>query len=189
MSNRWSESQRDTSRRGTYAILHGRAYPRVQRGGNLTDMVTTPAGSIEHLWRDPAIVLSDSDLDEYGGAQGLPLKFEHGKDPEVGDEAVGHVQYTTLDDNGALDLIARVPVRTPEGQDIPRGLEMVEKIRAGHIKGFSVGYHADVRDEGRVLGKELREISLVQEPFFGGCNLRVAVMASAASSAGSDSGN
>lgn len=182
MSQRWSETRRDTRRKGTYAILHGRAYPRVVKGGNLTDVVTAPARDIEQLWRDPAIVLSDADLDEAQGAQDLPLCFEH-----KGEDVVGKVQYTSLDDNGALDLIARVPVRDAEGNDIARGLEIVEQVRQGQIRGFSVGYHADVRDEGRVLSKELREISLVKEPFFGGCNLRVAVMASASGST-TDSG-
>lgn len=182
----WSSAQRDTRRRGTYAILHGRAYPRVHKGANVSNVVRASAHDREQLWRDPAIVLSDRDLDECGGAHGLPLKYEHGRDPEVRDETVGSVQYTSLADDDGLDIVARVPIRTPDGRDIERGLQIVEQVRAGRIKGFSVGYRADVRGGGRVVGKQFDEISLVEEPFFEGCNLTVGVVASAA--AANDSG-
>lgn len=179
----WSTSQRNNSKRGTYAIVHGRGYPRVVKGSNSTKRVTAPSLDREQLWRDPAIVLSDADLDDCNGAKGLDLCYEHN-----GKDVVGKVQCTFLNDqDDSLDLVARIPVKDENGNDIKRGLEMVESIRAGRIKGFSVGYDADVRRGGLVHGKRFNEISLVEEPFFGGCNITVGVMASAATE--QDSGN
>lgn len=179
----WSTSQRDNKKRGTYAIVHGRAYPRVTKGKNPTNQITAPARDKQQLWRDPAIVLSDADMDQCEGAKGLPLCFEHNRE-----DVVGSVQCTYINDKegDGLDLIARIPVKDDQGNDITRGLEMVEQIRAGQIKGFSVGYDTDVRQGGIVRGKQFKEISLVEEPFFGGCNITVGVMASATSN---DSGN
>jgi hypothetical protein len=181
----WSTSQRHNKKRGTYAIVHGRGYPRVTKGRNSTNQITAPSQDREQLWRDPAVVLSDADLDECDGAQGLNLCYEHNQA-----DVVGKVSCTYINDKegDTLDLIARIPIKDEHGNDIVRGLEMVEQIRAGRIKGFSVGYDADVRQGGVVHGKQFNEISLVEEPFFGGCNITVGVMASATGSA-QDSGN
>lgn len=194
-SSSWSESRRETPSKkgqGKYALLYGKGYPRVLKGGNPTDRITTSAHAPrEVLWRDPAIVLSDADLDECEGAQGLPLKYEHGRDPEVGDATLGTVQYTHLADDDSLNLIARVPIEDHEGRPIDLGVRMMEQVRAGRIRGFSVGYDNDVREGGRVVGKQFNEISLVEEPFFEGCNVMVGVVASDAPGAEStnDSGN
>lgn len=180
----WSTSQRNNKRRGTYAIVHGRGYPRVTKGSNLTNRITAPTRDREQLWRDPAIMLSDADLDECDGAQGVNLCYEHNQD-----DIVGKVTCTYINDKegDALDLIARIPIKDEHGNDIPRGLKMVESIRAGKIKGFSVGYDTKVGHGGLVQGKQFNEISLVEEPFFGGCNITVGVVASATGS-GQDSG-
>jgi hypothetical protein len=178
----WSDHrQRNQQKRGTYAIVHGRAYPRVLKGKNPTNVITAPTRDRELLWRDPAVVLSDNDLDECQGAQGVDLCYEH-NDKDV----VGVVQHTEVADDDSLHLMARIPVKTPDGKDIPRGLQMVEEIRAGKVKGFSVRYDTDVRQGGVVTGKRFKEISLVQEPFFNGCDLTVGVMASGSVE---DSGN
>lgn len=182
----WSTSQRNNKKRGTYAIVHGRGYPRVLKGKNPTNQITAPSRDREQLWRDPAVVLSDADLDDCNGAQGVDLCFEHNKE-----DVVGKVSCTYINDaeGDSLDLIARIPIKDENGNEIPRGLDMVERIRAGHIKGFSVGYDADVRQGGIVQGKQFNEISLVEEPFFGGCNITVGVVASGATAGAQDSGN
>lgn len=181
----WSTSQhRNNRKRGTYAIVHGRSYPNVVRGSNVTNQITAASRHREQLWRDPAVVLSDADLDECDGARGVPLCFEHNKN-----DVVGQVSCTYINDadgSDALDLIARIPIKDEHDNDIPRGLEMVERIRAGHIRGFSVGYDAKLQPGGVVDRKQFNEISLVEAPFFDGCNLTVGVVAS---SSGQDSGN
>lgn len=178
----WSDHrQRNASKRGTYAIVHGRAYPRVLPGKNPTDRITAPSRDREMLWRDPAVVLSDADLNECNGAQGIDLCYEH-NDTDV----VGVVQHTEVADDDSLHLMARIPVKDANGQPIKRGVEMVEEIRAGKVKGFSVRYDTKTQG-GKVTEKRFKEISLVHEPFFEGCDLTVGVMASAAS--GEDSGN
>jgi hypothetical protein len=182
----WSDPQRNNHKRGTYAIVHGRTYPRVTKGANVTNRITAPGRDREQLWRDPAIVLSDADLDECEGAKGLNLCYEHNPN-----DVVGKVSCTYINDKegDTLDLIARIPIKDDHGNDITRGLEMVESIRAGRIKGFSVGYDADVRQGGYVHGKQFNEISLVEEPFFGGCNITVGVVASSSNNSAQDSGN
>jgi hypothetical protein len=47
------------------------------------------------------------------------------------------------------------------------------------LTGFSVGYKTDLNhhDSTTLMSKAFREISLVDEPFFEGCNLTVGVLA------------
>lgn len=184
----WSTSQRNNKKRGTYAIVHGRGYPHIVKGNNVTNQITAPTRDREQLWRDPAVVLSDADLDECDGAQGVNLCFEHDQS-----DVVGKVSCTYINDaeGDALDLIARIPIKDENDNDIPRGIEMVERIRAGRIRGFSVGYDTKLHPGGVVNRKQFNEISLVEVPFFDGCDLTVGVVASAAAAATTlqDSGN
>lgn len=181
----WSDHrQRNQDKRGTYAIVHGRAYPRVLKGKNPTNRITAPTRDREMLWRDPAVVLSDADMDGCAGGQGVDLCYEH-DDKDV----VGVVQHTEVADDESLHLIARIPVKDKDGNNIPRGLEMVEEIRAGKVKGFSVRYDTKLGQGGIVTEKRFKEISLVREPFFDGCDLTVGVVASATSPGNEDSGN
>jgi hypothetical protein len=177
----WSQSQRNESKHGMYALVHGTAYPRVLEGQN-PSRVSAPVLDPEIMWQDPAIMISDQDMDDWNGAQGIDLCYNH----DVNDK-VGQVRYTYLNDNDGLDLVARIPIRTPDGQEIQRGVDLLNQIHRKEIRGFSVGY--DKRLTGReVTGKRLKEISLVPDPFFKGCDLTVGVYASA-DNGGEDSGD
>jgi phage head maturation protease len=127
------------------------------------------------FYNDPAIKVSTHDLDEINGAEGAPLCFEHNKN-----DVVGTVRHSWLDEDGKrLQIWARIPLNE-------RGRKIVEEIQCGKIKGFSVGYEADMDlpegaplEEKQLVEKTFHEISLVYDPFFPGCNLTVGVAASA----------
>lgn len=157
------------SGKGKYAIIKGKAYPNVLKGKQPTK-ITATAHDIRKLWRDPAVKLSDDNLDDIDGAVGAPLCFGHDDDA-----VVGEVRHTWIDEEEGrcLKMWGRIPL---DG----RGKEIVEDIKSGKIKGLSVSYNTDTRGD-EVTGKTFKHIALVPEPFFDGCNLTLGVMASSAS--------
>jgi hypothetical protein len=168
----WSVQTRNT-RSGTYAIIKGKAYPQITLGTNPTRTVSAPLphhgpAAREAFYNDPAVKLSEADLDDIDGATGAPLCVEHNQK-----DVVGHVHHSWRAEGQCLEIIGRIPLNTT------RGKQIVADIQCGKYKGFSVGYSTDLHPEtGDVLCKRFNEISLVEEPFFEGCNLTVGVMAS-----------
>ena len=173
MSNKWSVRTVNT-KKGSYAIITGKAYPQVKAGKNDTTTVTAPLRDRHAFYHDPAVQLSEADLDAIEGASGAPLCVEHNRS-----DIVGHVHHSWVEerDGRCLQIIGRIPMNS-------RGQRIVNDIRAGKYRGFSVGYGTELQPNGQgqyeLQGKEFREISLVEEPFFEGCNLTVGVMASRA---------
>ena len=178
-----SWSGRNTTGAGAkgYAIIKGKAYPDVLRGANPTRVVKAPhlphvsAAAREAFYHDPAVKLSDADLDDINGAEGAPLCVEHNRGDVVG--KVHHAWLDEADGSGrCLKITGRIPL------DTERGRRIVADIRCGKYKGFSVGYSADLKAGGGGAGllrsKAFNEISLVAEPFFDGCDLTVGVVAS-----------
>jgi len=180
--NKWSVRTVNT-KKGSYAIITGKAYPQVKAGKNETTQVNAPISNRHAFYHDPAVQLSEADLDEIEGANGAPLCVEHNHK-----DVVGHVHHSWVDerDGRCLQIIGRIPMNE-------RGKQIVKGIQCGKYKGFSVGYGTVLQPDGygghELQGKEFREISLVEEPFFDGCNLTVGVMASRASGAGYTQGN
>jgi hypothetical protein len=160
---------------GSYAIVKGRAYPEVLAGANPTRNIKADIGNREEFYRDPAVKLSDDDLDAIDGATGAPICYEHNKSDVVG--AVHH-SWIDAQDGRCLKVIARIPLKDEHGRAIARGERIVEEIRAGKITGFSVGYSNGIGAGKTLKDKAFHEISLVSEPFFEGCNLTVGVVAS-----------
>lgn len=174
MSKKWSVRTVNT-KKGSYAIITGKAYPQVKAGKNDTKTVTAHIQDREAFYYDPAVQLSEADLDDIEGANGAPLCVEHNTR-----DVVGHVHHSWL--NGqCLQIIGRIPMNE-------RGKQVVKQIQAGKYRGFSVGYGTELQPDGQgnyeLQGKQFREISLVEEPFFEGCNLTVGVMASRAPAGG-----
>ena len=175
----WSLRSHNRPSAGRYAIIKGRAYPRVQRGKNPTDVIDIPlpqeSGRREQYYNHAAVTLSDSDLDDIEGAEGAPICEEHNRNDRVG--VVHHSWVNTADGGRALDIIGRIPL------DTERGRRVIEDIRCGRIKGLSVSYGTDLEERGdgtrKLKSKTFHEISLCREPFFEGCNLSVGVVASA----------
>jgi len=138
----------------------------------------------------PAVKLSDADLNDMDGLDGVPLKYEHKGEP------VGSVAHSWVDSEQGrcLKIWGRIPLQDAGGRPIARGHQMVADIRAGKIKGLSVGYRTPLRYDAatgttKVASKMFDEVSLVEEPFFEGCDLTVGVLASANSAATGNLGN
>lgn len=162
-----------TGKKGTYALIYGTAYNEVLPGSNPTTKVRAPSHHRPSFYYDPAVKLSESDLNEIDGAWGAPLCVEHNEA-----DVVGHVAHSWLRDEKELQITGRIPIKDAEGRDIPRGQQIVSDIQNGHLRGFSVGYKTDITSDGELKEKTFDEISLVREPFFTGCDLTVGVYAS-----------
>lgn len=148
-------------------VFAGRAYPRVVQGSNKTTRITSDLNNRDAFYNDPAVVLSDSDLDRFNGAEGKPLCVEH----KLSDQ-VGYVHHSWIGDGDkrSLKIIGRISLETQ------RGREVVRDIKAGKLNGLSVGYGTEMAStldnrHTELLDKNFREISLVFEPFFSGCDL------------------
>ena len=169
--SKWSVRTINT-KKGQYALVTGKAYPQVKAGKNETNQVKAPIHNRQAYYHDPAVQLSEADLDAIEGAAGAPLCVEHNKE-----DVVGHVHHSWIDeDNGrCLSIIGRIPMND-------RGKKVVDDIKSGKFKGFSVGYGTRLQRNGtgghELEEKTFHEISLVEEPFFNGCDLTVGVMAS-----------
>lgn len=160
----WSSKQQ---RQKKFFYFTGTGYPSVEKGANKTQLVTSNRESRESFYHDPAVKISDANLDEWNGIQGYPLCIEH-NDAVV----VGEVKHTWLSDDRRLQVMARIP--------LPEGERVVADIKAGKYTGFSVGYGNDIVEKDNreyIAGKRFREISLVAEPFFEGCRLSYGVEA------------
>lgn len=170
--NKWSV-RTVNGKKGEYFIVTGRGYPSVIKGANPTKIIQASRFDREAFYRDPAVKLSMDDLDELDGAEGAPLCVEHKRDDVVG--KIHHTWVDPGDPNQGWDIMARIPMNE-------RGKRVVQDIKAGKLNGFSVGYKTDYdqnKHEKVLQGKTFHEISLVEEPFFSGCNLSVSVSASA----------
>lgn len=170
-NNRWSV-RTATGKKGSYAIVSGIAYDQVVAGQNTTKQVTTDIRDRESFYRDPAVKLSEYDLDDIDGAIGAPLCVQHKKN-----DVVGFVSHSWLNNGNTLKITGRIPIKDADGNDIPRGQQIVADIKCGKLKGFSVGYRNDIKNNS-LHAKIFDEISLVDEPFFENCLLSTAVMAS-----------
>jgi hypothetical protein len=173
--SKWSVRTRNT-KSGTYAIYQGRAYPRLAAKAPADKTITTDYSSNESIYNDPVIALNDQDLDDIDGADGAPICYEHNKEDVVG--FVRHSWVDRADGERALDIIASIPIKDAKGNPIHRGEKVVQEIIDGKLKGFSVNYTSRIR-QNELRCKDFHEISLVNEPFFGGCNLNAGVMAAA----------
>lgn len=165
---RWSVRTVNTQK-GKYAIVSGLAYPSLIKGANPTNRISSSLKNRNEFYHDPALRLTTDDIDALDGAEGAPLCVEHNRRDVVG--SVHHTFVDHDDPRQGWKIIARVPLNE-------RGEQVVADIKAGKLNGFSVGYEGSLEHGRNVKFKTFHEISLVQEPFFDGCNLSVSVRAS-----------
>jgi hypothetical protein len=157
----WSSKNSGKSS-GRYYVFAGRAYGRVTPGSNPTLQITSDRRDRERFYRDPAVTLSDADLDAFNGTEGSPLCVEHDTSDVVG---VVHHSWLGDGDGRSLKIIGRISL------DTARGRAVAEEVRAGRYKGLSVGYSTEIDGNNHLHEKRFREISLVADPFFESCQL------------------
>lgn len=166
--------------RGRYAIIKGKAYPSLLEGRHPTGEVHVSPADRVAFYNAPAVKLSEADLDDIEGANGAPLCFEHNPNDQVG--VVTHSWVDTAQGR-CLKIWGRVPLMDSHGNHIQRGHDIVAQIKAGRIRGLSVGYRTPLTQDPvtgttKLSSKMFDEISLVEQPFFQGCDLTVGVFAS-----------
>ena len=168
MTSEWSRRQK---KEPSFFCIVGTSYVNVKAGTSHTNTVTTKKKDRERYYRDPAIVITEENLDQWQGAEGVPLCLEHDKQNVIG--KVFRTWVSHDDEHGkCLQIAAKVP--------LPAGQQIMEDVKAGKYTGFSVSYkNAIDKRSKRVEGKMFQEISLVEDPFFRGCSLDYAVEASA----------
>lgn len=177
MKPAWSTRNRNP-RRGKALLLKGTAYPHVVPGQNRTQRISAQRGDRRGIYHDPAVQLSESDLNGIDGGAGAPICYNHDVD-----DVIGTVRYSWLreEKNGRqpLEIVASLPLDA-QGRVLNRhGKDVRAEIEAKLLRGFSVRYLSQVaeHDPNLIEGKLFREISLVPRPFFPGCDLTVAVVA------------
>lgn len=192
MTTRWTQrAHNQPAGRGRYAIVKGKAYPSLEPGRHPTGAVNSRPEEPSRFYHEPAVKLSYSDLDALEGVDGVPLCYNHNQADRVG--TVTH-SWVNTEQGDCLKLWAQIPLEDEHGQRIERGHQVVAEIKAGKLRGLSVGYgtplvwDAKLR-QAKVTQKIFREISLVPEPFFDGCDLTVGVYASADGAAAASAGN
>lgn len=171
----WKAANKPIANKPRYAIIKGKAYhnvlPASQR--QKSNKVTAHFRDRDRFQHDPVVMLNEADMDDINGANDAPLHYMHKPD-----DVIGKVQHTWLepepDGKQALSIWAKIPLNE-------RGQRIVQEIKAKKLTGFSVGYGTDLNhggNETKLMGKAFREISIVDDPFFDGCNLTVGVLAS-----------
>lgn len=172
---RWSKRSKHKKKRN-YVSFSGTAYPKVLKGNNPTTEVKASVGDDENFYRDPAVMLSDADLDDFNGTEGAPICVEH--DREAG--SVGVVKHSWISDSNGrgLKVIGRVYTEDEYGNPDERGQKVAKKLLQGDFKGLSVGYGMGLVDNSwgttNLTSKTFRELSLCEQPFFDKCLISVA---------------
>lgn len=144
--------------------IWGIAYKNVLKGDNPTQEVTASQHDRDQLYNDPAIRLSEADLQRFKSLKGKPICREH--DPNV---VLGHIHSYDVDSaDGHLRVMARIFTDTEDGRQAAAQLER------GELNGLSVGYTTNmVLGTTKVASKTFNELTLTEEPFFEGCQVTV----------------
>ena len=179
-SKKWS-SRIVNGKKGQYGIVTGLAFPSLVEGKNTTTKVTSNLKDRNSWYHDPAFQVSMSELDDIDGAEGAPLCVEHDRK-----HVVGHVHHSYIDESDpkrGWRIMARIPLKDEQGNDIEAGRKAFNDINEGELNGFSVGVQNQMTvdnntGERHVCGRVFHEVSLVNQPFFDGCNLSATMVAS-----------
>lgn len=144
-----------------YKVIQGVSYPNLYVGENQPTRISAFSEDRSH-YHDPAIRLSKKDV---AGFINKPICFEHNQNQQV-----GLITHAWADSENHMRITARIYTDTPEGE------ALYNQINNGNLRGLSVGYSAiSSRDDPNTfIGKEFTEVSVCQEPFFVGADIRVA---------------
>lgn len=144
-----------------HRIVTGTLVPRVEPGSGPDDKRLPPQMEDRSHYHHPVVAINENEWKtRWNRLRGVPLIFEHGQDENHGYTCMGSVVDSTLQQDGALYIVASVA-------DTPAGHWAGDQIEQGRIQGFSVGYKINKDSSGRyVKSKDAQEVSFVIRPFF-----------------------
>lgn len=143
-----------------YRIICGISYPLLFTNGNQPTHANTDMENPCSFYYDPAIRLNENDMKSFVGK---PICVEH--DIKA---CIGEVASVWKDSDDKMRITARIYTDTKKGE------EYFDAINSGQLGSLSVGYGISVDENGKVLRKQFDEISVCQQPFFEGADIRVA---------------
>lgn len=144
-----------------YRIIHGISYPNLFQGKEQPVQLSasTNISVREELYNDDAIRLADEDCKAF---ENQAICVEHDENHKV-----GLITSAWKDSDGHMRITARIYVDTPEGEAI------FNRINNGDLRGLSVGYSVPVTNDYERIGKQCREVSLCETPFFENAGITV----------------
>jgi hypothetical protein len=113
------------------------------------------------VYNDPAVRLTADYVRNHVNFGRLPLRYEHDRGRALGRVLLGAI--------------------APGGSDVEITAEITDPEMVASIKGsrrlphpsFSIGYDVMLTDDWEVSGYRVNEISMVNEPFFENCHVRI----------------
>lgn len=142
-----------------YRLIYGKSYPRVFVGERQPKHISSDLSDPDSYYHDDALKLAKGDV---GRFVGKPLCYEHDKDNHI-----GKITAAWVDTEGNMRITGHVYTDTKDGEKLFR------EINCGKKKGLSVGYGVL-----RNFGKDIQEISIVDEPFFEGAGITITASSS-----------
>ena len=139
----------------SYRLIHGVCYPHLIANDNPTSIIQTQSRNREQLYYDPAIRLSEGDLQRFGSIAGKPIRLNHDENIEI-----GFIKKAWKDREGKLRINAAIY----DDNDFQRSI--FAKIEKGLLSGLSVGYDNHVSKNGEiahVTHKTFNEISVCEQ--------------------------
>lgn len=142
-----------------------------EQAKNFTVELNAENTSARKHYDDPANRLHRDDLGDrlLDKLVGKPFRAEHGNRERYGSGNLGVIDSARMDSNNRLLVSGRIY------GDTPKGLNVVADIDNGVLGSLSVKWQTYYnRRTGKVLGKEIVEISVCNRPHYPGCVLTTA---------------
>lgn len=162
---------------GRKVTLYGTAYDYVQPTNRHAIKVQASMNDTRALWRDPAIRLTDGDLDHNNHMRDIPLCIDHNPNKRC-----GRIFSSVLSDkDGPRSLNITAKVDENESDKYPFAREAIDGLMSGRFKGLSVRYDTDYDPSRSTVGsgpRTIEEVSLVPRGFHDNTNVKIVVAAS-----------
>ena len=168
MYGEWQQQQQsDSDGAGRPCIyIMGIAYPHVRHGRDNPGKISCKFHKDRSHYHEPGHMLHDDEFKPLNMI-GKPIQIEHGGDATN----IGEIFTAKLSKDGKRRLRISAKIYT----DTDYGALAKERILAGDWKGLSIRYDTHFnQDSGQIYAKEIKEVSVVKDPFFGGCTVEVA---------------
>jgi hypothetical protein len=144
-----------------YRIINGICYPHLFTNKDQPTHANSNMTDPTSYYYDPAVRLNESDMLKFVGK---PICVEH--DVKA---CIGEISSVWKDRDNQMRMTGRIYTDTQEGENY------FNAINSGQLGSLSVGYGISVDPQsGEVMNKQFDEISVCEQPFFPGAEIRVA---------------